>query len=104
MGYIQKRKGEIMEYYTTSLHDLRNYARAIGVKSPCIYNKAELIVKIKQVESGKIKPYYSNKGRPAYGDDNINQREKKDQEHSKSKTEKQAILFVIESIKNFLDG
>ena len=93
-----------MEYYTTSLHDLRNYARAIGVKSPCIYNKAELIVKIKQVESGKIKPYYSNKGRPAYLNDNINKREEKARENSKSKTEKQAILFVVKRIIKFLDG
>ena len=53
-----------MDYSKTNLHILRMYAKEIGVKSPSVYTKSVLIEKIKDVKSGKTKPYYSKRGRP----------------------------------------
>ena len=53
-----------MDYSKTNLHVLRTYAKEIGVKSPSVYTKSVLIEKIKGVESGKIKPFFSKRGRP----------------------------------------
>ena len=53
-----------MDYLKINLHALRTYAKDIGVKSPSIYTKSVLIEKIKAVESGKTKPYFSKRGRP----------------------------------------
>ncbi len=53
-----------MDYSKTNLHILRMYAKEIGVKSPSVYTKSVLIEKIKAVESGKTKPYFSKRGRP----------------------------------------
>lgn len=53
-----------MDYSKANIHVLRTYAKEIGVKSPSIYTKSVLIEKIKDVKSGKTKPYFSKRGRP----------------------------------------
>ena len=50
----------------SSIFELRNIARDIGVYSPTIYKKEELIDKIFQIVNGEVKPYVpkSKQGRP----------------------------------------
>lgn len=50
----------------SSIFELRNIARDIGVYSPTIYKKEELIEKIFQIVNGEVKPYIpkSKQGRP----------------------------------------
>lgn len=50
----------------SSIFELRNIAREIGVYSPTIYKKEELIDKIFQIVNGEVKPYVpkSKQGRP----------------------------------------
>ena len=53
------------DYDKVNFHDLRTYARSIGVKSPTTYSKKELIKKIKEVESGFVAPSEEKRGRPS---------------------------------------
>ena len=53
-----------MDYTKINLHLLRIYAREIGVRSPSTCTKAQLIKKIKDIESGKVKPFFNKVGRP----------------------------------------
>ena len=39
------------------IYDLRDYARFIGVRSPTVYRKADLIIAIRQIEHGTVLPY-----------------------------------------------
>ena len=88
-----------MDYSKINLHLLRIYAREIGVKAPCACTKKELIKKIMDVESGKIKPCFNKVGRPVSKKlvCQIEQLkvENKDQEKS-------LVLFVINRLKEFL--
>ncbi|MBR3804196.1 MAG: Rho termination factor N-terminal domain-containing protein [Clostridia bacterium] len=54
------------ELEKTSFAQLKVYARAIGVKSPTIFKKSELIDMIIKVENGEILPIFSNRGRKPY--------------------------------------
>ena len=54
-----------MDYNIVGLQSLRALARNIGVKSPTSYTKAQLIKKIKEVESGERAPHFTTRGRPA---------------------------------------
>ena len=55
-------------FYDFGLMQLRIYAKKIGVKAPTACTKIELIEKIKQVEDGIVKPYFSERGRPRKND------------------------------------
>ncbi len=57
--------------YNASIHDLRIYARQIGVKAPTQLKKAELIEEIFKIQEGIIKPICSKKGRPIIKRNNI---------------------------------
>ena len=60
MGGIMEEKFDNMGIY-----DLRNYARAIGVKAPTTLKRDELINKIMQIKQGNVpKAEPTNKGRP----------------------------------------
>ncbi|MGI6702382.1 MAG: transcription termination factor Rho [Christensenellales bacterium] len=62
MDYSKMNMEELNEL---SLFELRNAARDMGVKSPTIYNKMDLIEKMISVSTGKIEPVKkSNRGRP----------------------------------------
>ena len=91
-----------MDYTKLNLHYLRIYARDIGVKSPCSYRKNELILKIKEVESGLVKPYFSKVGRPASKQPNIND-VKKQRETNVNGCDKNTLLFLLYRVKNFLE-
>ena len=52
------------DYSKINFHELRLYARQIGVKKPTTYNKKELIEKIKQIEKGQVAPVVEKRGRP----------------------------------------
>ena len=39
------------------VYDLRDYARFVGVRSPTLFRKADLIVAIRQIEQGTVLPY-----------------------------------------------
>lgn len=43
--------------------DVREVARGIGVQSPTLFKKSDLIDKILAVQSGLAVPYYSKRGR-----------------------------------------
>ena len=57
-------------YYTKdnlikmSIYPLRKIGKDLGVKSPCVLNKKELIETILGIQDGKIKPVSSKRGRP----------------------------------------
>lgn len=55
-----------MDYEKLCIYELRKLAREIGVKSPTSLKRAQLLEKIKAIESGIEQPYIkkSNKGRP----------------------------------------
>ena len=54
-----------IEFDNLCIHDLRTYAREIGVASPTIKNKQLLIDEIKKIQKGTQKPYKSSRrGRP----------------------------------------
>ena len=53
------------ELQNLSLASLRCLAREVGVKSPCSKKKEILIEEIVLVKTGKVEPYFSNKGRNA---------------------------------------
>ncbi len=46
------------------LYDLRKIAKEKGVPNPTTYRKKDLIKLMLQIDDGKIKPCFSNKGRP----------------------------------------
>ena len=48
----------------TELHELRKIGKQIGVRAPSRLKKADLIKNILDVQSGKLQPYFSSKGRP----------------------------------------
>lgn len=81
---------------------MRRYARDIGVKSPCTYRKKDLIKKIKDVESGKILPYFSKKGRPLCEHHNIDNIKAK-QTPNFEKSDKNVLLYAIKRFKEFLE-
>ena len=47
-----------MEYEKINFHELRKYAREIGVKAPTTFSKPELIEQIKKVKRGEIEPVF----------------------------------------------
>jgi hypothetical protein len=49
-----------------SIHELRTLGREIGVKSPTSCNKDKLIDRIIAVDTGRVKPFFTQKGRPPY--------------------------------------
>ncbi len=51
-------------YERFNIHDLRKMARSIGVPAPTTYKKKDLIKMMEDIEQGKTKPCFSNKGRP----------------------------------------
>ena len=57
------------ELENKSLHELRTIGRKIGVKSVTTLRKKLLINAILDVSNGKIEPYFSTRGRPAYSSD-----------------------------------
>ena len=89
-----------MDYTKVNIHYLRTYAREIGVKSPSSCKKDLLIKKIKQVESGKVAPYFSKKGRPSHQKLNYDMKKEKPE----STQEKQVYLFIIDKFREFLDN
>jgi len=46
------------------IYDLRNYARAVGVKSPTTKTRMQILAEIKHVENGFSLPQKSIRGRP----------------------------------------
>ncbi len=91
-----------MDYTKLNLHYLRIYARDIGVKSPCSYRKNELILKIKEVESGLVKPYFSKVGRPASRQPNLED-VKKQRKTKVNGCYKNTLFFVLNRMKKFLE-
>ncbi len=89
-----------MDYTKVNIHYLRTYAREIGVKSPSSCKKDLLIKKIKQVESGKVTPYFSKKGRPSHQKLNYDMKK----EALENTQEKQVYLFIIGKFREFLDN
>ena len=79
-----------MDYLKQNLHNLRAYAKSIGVKTPSIYKKSDLIEKIEEIKNGKTKPHFSAKGRPTSYVLNL-------------KTEKDLVLYTIYRFKDFLN-
>lgn len=55
------------EYEKLGIYQLRILARQLGVKDITLYKKSDLIDKIKDIVSGKTKPYIktTKQGRPA---------------------------------------
>jgi hypothetical protein len=47
------------------IHELRNYARAIGVKSPTSKCKSTLIHEITRIKNGELAPHHTRHGRPS---------------------------------------
>ena len=88
-----------MDYSKANIHVLRMYAKEIGVKSPSVYTKSVLIEKIKAVESGKTKPYFSKRGRP--NSERLSICEKN--AYQTNQNQKNALLFAINKAKVFLD-
>lgn len=88
-----------MNYSKANIHVLRTYAKEIGVKSSSIYTKSVLIKKIKDVESGEVKPFFSKRGRP--NSERLNLCDKSARQTNKS--QKSALLFAINRTKMFLD-
>lgn len=59
---MQYTKEQLNEY---NLYSLRTLGRKTGVKAPSSLRKAELIENILDVQSGKILPHKTKRGRPA---------------------------------------
>lgn len=55
------------KYEDLGIYQLRVLAREMGVKNATIYKKEDLIIKIRNIENGKTKPYVrkTKQGRPA---------------------------------------
>lgn len=51
-------------YDNYCLYDLRKIAKEKGVPNPTTYRKRDLIKLMLQIDDGKLKPCFSNKGRP----------------------------------------
>lgn len=60
--FIGKKMRENLE--SMGYQNLRIYAKKIGVRCPTSLTKEKLIEKIREVESGKVEPHYTNRGRP----------------------------------------
>lgn len=61
-----------MEYTKAELekiqiHVLRDIGRQLGVKSPSSLKKSQLIEQIMAVDSGRVEPNFTKKGRPSLG-------------------------------------
>ena len=54
---------DIKDLESKTIHDVRNLARELGVRSPSTLNKDEVIKRINQINNGEREPYFSNKGR-----------------------------------------
>ena len=63
------KKDELQKF---SVHDLRAYARGVGVRAPTIKRKEELINEILKISRGDKKPYYTKVGRPTISKAPIN--------------------------------
>ena len=88
-----------MEYERINFHELRKYARKIGVKAPTTLNKATLIEEIKKVERGEVKPVFK-KGKKAK---QINSEEVEEiLKKEWGDKEKKIILFLIDRLRRFL--
>lgn len=48
---------------TLGIYELRNYARAVGVRSPSTKRRQQLLDEIEEIESGKSKPCRLRLGR-----------------------------------------
>ena len=59
-----------------SVHDLRGYARSVGVRAPTAKKKEQLIIEIKNILNGTLAPHYSKSGRPYIKKLQINTEEK----------------------------
>ncbi len=81
-----------MEYKDVHLTDLRRYAKKVGVRGPTLHNKDMLIEKIIEIEKGKVKPYFSKKGRPSKAEKTVNEMQ----------IEADVVLYVIKKAKEFL--
>lgn len=89
-----------MDYSKINLYFLRIYAREIGVKSPSSCKKDVLIKKIKQVEAGAVKPFFTKLGRPS-NEKTLNN--SKIQEVEPINQDKSIALFIIDKFRKFLD-
>ena len=57
-----------INYENYNVHDLRRHASQIGVKNACKLRKEQLVLSIKDIEEGRVKPYVPPKpGRPKMG-------------------------------------
>ena len=54
---------DIKDLESKTIHDVRNLARELGVRSPSTLNKDEVIKRINQINNGEREPYFSSKGR-----------------------------------------
>ena len=67
------------------IYPLRQIGRQIGVKKPSSLKKTDLINAILDLQNGYIKPYFTNKGRPAKNDTEIKSNLLPKAEHVKEK-------------------
>ena len=91
-----------MEYKEMRIHELRDYARGVGVRKPTTYDKSTLIEKIYQVERGEVEPFFTKKGR---GKRNLEGKKllNTEKEEKREGREKEFLLFVISKAKKFLE-
>ena len=71
---MQYTRENLEEY---GLSDLRLIGRAIGVKAPSAMFKSDLIQAILDVQSGRVTPFFSSRGRPALSKREIEQKRNK---------------------------
>ena len=90
-----------MDYSKFNVHYLRRYAREIGVKAPSTCRKHILIEKIKEVESGKVEPYFNNVGRPIIKNPDFDKI--KENTLTGCDTAKEQLLEYIKNFKEFLE-
>ncbi len=57
---------DIKKLQKMSIYELRDIARAMGVKSPTTFRKQDLITQIINIQEGKTTAHYSKRGRPPY--------------------------------------
>ena len=93
----------------SSIFELRNIARDIGVYSPTIYKKEELIEKIFQIVNGEVKPYIpkSKQGRPPKSLSNPSRKTVMDMilptEEKTYTIEESTMPCLSESVREFLE-
>lgn len=87
---------KVVDFSKINFHDLRLYATKIGVKSPTVYNKGELIEKIKEVENGMVLPEEQKRGRP--------RKENLYFEEDKTSPSKKEIMFEIKNLIGMMEN